>query len=482
MTDPTPPVPRAFISYAWSSPTHQSWVIALATRLREDGVDVILDVWDLKPGHDAYQFMEAMVTDTSVTKVLMVCDKTYVEKANGRKGGVGTESQIISPELYGQGAQDKYAALMTDADEAGEAHVPVFYKGRIYFDFRSADRFEESYEQLLRWAVDRPQHVKPKLGAVPETILAAAPVASGTQSRARRAEEALRQEAAAAAALVREYGDALVAELKLLGPVEVEGEAYDDAILKSIEAMRPYLRQFAELVQTAVRFARAPRIWDRVLGIHEQLGSLMFRDRDISQWNSLQFDPFIIAAHDAFLTSIALALDEERFDLVEAALARPYLLEERTGGQGRATQDFTAFNQYVQSMEVRKRRLGLNRISLEADLLHDAFPRGSVPSFDSLMQADFVLYVRATARQGGNWYPYSLVYTFRRFAPFPIFARAESKQYFDSIARLLGAVSVDAFKVQIAELEASERGRRMFQYQGLAITQLANAANIGVLN
>jgi hypothetical protein len=55
---------KLFISYSWSNPDHQQWVIDLATQLRESGVDVILDKWDLKEGHDAYAFMEKMVTDS----------------------------------------------------------------------------------------------------------------------------------------------------------------------------------------------------------------------------------------------------------------------------------------------------------------------------------------------------------------------------------------------------------------------------------
>jgi hypothetical protein len=36
--------------------------------------------------------MESMVIDASVTKVLVVCDRKYQEKANARAGAVGTES------------------------------------------------------------------------------------------------------------------------------------------------------------------------------------------------------------------------------------------------------------------------------------------------------------------------------------------------------------------------------------------------------
>jgi hypothetical protein len=85
--------PKLFISYSWSTPEHEQWVLDLATALRESGVDVILDKWDLKEGHDSVSFMEKMVTDPEISKVLIVSDKMYAEKADGRAGGVGTETQ-----------------------------------------------------------------------------------------------------------------------------------------------------------------------------------------------------------------------------------------------------------------------------------------------------------------------------------------------------------------------------------------------------
>ncbi|WP_159688489.1 SEFIR domain-containing protein, partial [Cognatazoarcus halotolerans] len=92
--------PKLFMSYSWSSPTHEQWVIDLATELRESGIDVILDKWDLKEGHDAISFMEQMVTNSEIKKVAIVSDQTYAAKADGRAGGVGTETQIISKEVY----------------------------------------------------------------------------------------------------------------------------------------------------------------------------------------------------------------------------------------------------------------------------------------------------------------------------------------------------------------------------------------------
>ncbi|MGB7600291.1 MAG: SEFIR domain-containing protein [Candidatus Sulfotelmatobacter sp.] len=52
--------PKLFMSYSWTTPDHESWVLRLATELRESGIEVILDKWDLREGHDAHAFMEKM--------------------------------------------------------------------------------------------------------------------------------------------------------------------------------------------------------------------------------------------------------------------------------------------------------------------------------------------------------------------------------------------------------------------------------------
>jgi len=50
--------PKVFISYSWSSPTHQLLVKQWAEQLVADGIDVMLDIYDLKEGHDKYAYME----------------------------------------------------------------------------------------------------------------------------------------------------------------------------------------------------------------------------------------------------------------------------------------------------------------------------------------------------------------------------------------------------------------------------------------
>lgn len=162
--------PKVFISYSWSGPEHEQFVIDLATALRSHGVDAVLDKWDLQPGQDKYVFMESMVTDATVSRVLVICDKKYQDKANVRAGGVGTESQIISAELYGKVNQTKFIPVVCEYDDDGAPCLPIFMKARIYVDISSDERYGEGLDHLLRLIYEQPLHQKPSLGAPPVFI------------------------------------------------------------------------------------------------------------------------------------------------------------------------------------------------------------------------------------------------------------------------------------------------------------------------
>ena len=155
--------PKIFISYSWHPAGNQLWVINLAERLMSDGIDVVLDVWDLKDGHDKNVFMERMVNDSSIAKVLVICNKDYSEKANRRTGGVGIESTIISSDVYNKVDQNKFIPVIREKDDKGEAYTPTYMKSLVYIDFSDDDKFEESYDHLLRSIVGQPLYAKPSL-------------------------------------------------------------------------------------------------------------------------------------------------------------------------------------------------------------------------------------------------------------------------------------------------------------------------------
>jgi SEFIR domain len=148
--------PKAFISYSWTSESHRELVRNWADRLMADGVNIVLDQYDLKEGHDKYVFMEKMVTDPSVTHVLVICDKTYAEKADARKAGVGTESQIMSQEIYNKVEQSKFIPILCELSETDEPYLPTFIKSRIGINFSSPELVNDNWEQLVRLLFGKP--------------------------------------------------------------------------------------------------------------------------------------------------------------------------------------------------------------------------------------------------------------------------------------------------------------------------------------
>ena len=137
---------KVFVSYSWTPESNKKWVEQLVHRLESDGIQVVIDFKDLKLGHDKYAFMERTVNDDAIKRVLIICNKTYKEKADGRIGGVGDESAIITPQIYGNVRQEKFIPVVNEYDENGKPFLPNYLASRMYADLTD---FEIGYKQLL---------------------------------------------------------------------------------------------------------------------------------------------------------------------------------------------------------------------------------------------------------------------------------------------------------------------------------------------
>ncbi|MCC3305372.1 SEFIR domain-containing protein [Sneathiella sp. HT1-7] len=248
--------PKLFISYSWSSIEHEQFVLDLATELVESGIDVILDKWDLKEGHDAVAFMEKMVTDKSIKKVAIISDSTYAEKADGRAGGVGTETQIISKEVYDKQNQDKFVVIVTEKDGDGNPLIPTYYKSRIFIDLSESDIYAENFEKLLRWVFDKPLHVKPELGTKPKFLDEPEDLSLGTTVAFRRAVSAIKDNKPFALGALDEYFTIFSANLENFRLTNVQGE-FDDAVVDNIESFIPYRNELIQVLLTIAHYCPA---------------------------------------------------------------------------------------------------------------------------------------------------------------------------------------------------------------------------------
>lgn len=162
--------PRVFISYAWGSEEYQSRVLAFAESLVRDGVDVVLDKWNLTEGNDTYAFMEQCVNDPSITNVLMLLDPVYAKKADAHVGGVGTETQIISPQVYQKTEQSKFVPIVFERDAEGGVCKPTYLQGRLHFDLSLPEKFDTEYQRLVKRLYGIEVYEKPELGSQPKWL------------------------------------------------------------------------------------------------------------------------------------------------------------------------------------------------------------------------------------------------------------------------------------------------------------------------
>lgn len=430
--------PKLFISYSWSNAEHEQWVIDLATELRESGVDVILDKWDLKEGHDAVAFMEKMVTDPAIKKVAIICDEKYAAKADGRAGGVGTETQIISREVYENQAQEKFVAVVREKDQDGKAYLPTYYKSRIYVDLSEADRYADNFERLLRWVFDKPLYVKPELGNKPSFLSEGEHVSLGTTAIFKRCVDAIKNHKAHAAGAFDEYCTAFAENLERFRISGPDGE-FDDAVIKNIEEFLPFRNEAIQLFIAVAQYAPEERFIQRLHRFFESMIHYMNRPQSISQYKEWDFDNYKFIVHELFLYALAVLLKHDRIEQTNYLLQQQYYLPENSDYGRDVMVSFIIFRGYMSSLVHRNERLGLRRLSLKADLLKERCA-GIGIDFRYLLQADFVAFMRAEVEARDNysrWWPDTLVYLGHFNRPFEVFARSVSKTYFTKSKVLL---------------------------------------------
>ncbi|MCE7061919.1 toll/interleukin-1 receptor domain-containing protein [Dyadobacter sp. CY343] len=156
-------IPTVFISYSHDDNEHKAWVLRLAVRLRDNGVNVLIDQINLRLGSNLAIFMEQGLTKAN--RVICICSENYVAKADNSLGGVGYEKNIISAAMMSD--QNSSWVIPIIRNNCGIQKMPVVLANRLYLSFEEERLYESNYETLLRDLLDEPVYPARPVGKNP---------------------------------------------------------------------------------------------------------------------------------------------------------------------------------------------------------------------------------------------------------------------------------------------------------------------------
>lgn len=455
--------PKIFISYSWKPIQNKQKVLKLAERLTSDGVHVILDDWDLKEGQDKYSFMEQMVNNSDVKRVLLICNKEYTEKANQKKGGVGIESLIVSDEIYNKVDQTKFIPIVFEYDNESKPYVPTFVKTRIFVDLSNEDIFEDNYEILLRNVFEKPTSKRPPIGIMPAYLETEEPIFLPTAHKVGSIKNALINEKKNSPLLIKDYLDTFVLAV---GNFDIKDEDltnsnFDEVVLKRIEELAVLRNDFIDFLEVYTSYSIS---LDSEL-LHRFFEKLIEHsvNSDSSEHSSntigyLKADSRKFFYYELFLTFTAMMLEKEKFEELANILHSPFIINYKYRGEI-LDLSFNEFRHYVSTLnEYRNKKYSLNRVSVTADMIKQ---RASEKlKFEKLVEADIVLYYISLLFPHKNsyfrtWFPETTCYQSVR----PIvLGKLVSERYFNKIKVIFAVNSKTELIARVDEIVKNNEG------------------------
>jgi hypothetical protein len=437
---------KGFISYSWTSPAHQALIQSWAERLVGDGIDVIFDLYDLKEGQDKYAFMERMVNDPSVTHVLVFSDKEYAVKADARKAGVGTESQIISKEVYVKVDQSKFIPIICEFDGEGNPYLPVFFKSRIWIDFSSPEAVNENWERLIRLLYGKPMNEKPKLGKPPAYVLLdAASPASPAIAKFASLRQAILQAKKGIPIYRRDFLDACIEYADALRVRERPTvDSMGKKVLEDCGKLKQVRNHIVDWVLVEAESTAIEEFSEALLEFLERLLDLKSRPPELNSWNDTWFEAHSVFVYETFLYIVAALLKTKSFEILYEVFASHYMLpgtQRRTSTHFRRFDTFYGFSETLQEVLAPE---GVRLYSPAAALIKQQADRQDVP-FESVMEAELVVLLMAFLTPDVRWYPQTLHYA-AYMMEFPFFLRAAQHKHFKRLATITGIQSAEEMR------------------------------------
>ena len=476
--------PNIFISYSRSS---LDLTLKLAERLNNHGIKVVIDIWDLKEGQDKYDFMERSVNDPEITKVLIVCDKTYAQKADGRTGGVGDETVIISSEIYGKVKQKKFIPIIVEKNEDGEPYVPAYLKSRIYIDLSDPNTYEAEYEKLIRNIYEKPEYSRPNLGKKPEWLdddktdffpvkdLISQIRGSSTNSKRK--------------SCISRFETEYLEALKKYFEIGAEPERIYEIFLNT-KPLRDIFLDFVEsIAETEVDYAEVLAEYFETMYNHLICANTFELNGNLVSDNDL--DVFKIHMWELFICVIVFMRHVKDYKAINIMLTYTYFLRISKFGEELEPNNYRAFRCYSRAIEngYKPYTEMKNKHTLVGDVLCNQREKLPIYTKEAIAEADVFLYQvyyaydsaeNQQSRSTKPWFPTCYVYADRMPTEW---VKMKSRRYCKKMMELFGVDDIEGLKVAVSECKHDENVKYSDSWEAApAILDCISVEEIGTLN
>ena len=474
--------PKVFISYAWGTEDYNEKVLSFATDLMHDGIDVVLDKWSLKEGNDTYAFMERSVTDLTITNVLILLDPNYEKKANERNGGVGTETQIISPEIYNKVEQEKILPVVFERGINGEIPKPQYLKSMLHFDLSQEEKYDLEYQRLVKRLYGIEIVEKPELGMKPSWLEKKSAIPTKIHMRY----ECLKQQKSDNVKKdeFRNFLFAVKEKIVNFSKEELGSSISADEYIELYNDTKLYRDNFLSLLKYSLYVSEAYKI---IASIMEEI-CVGIKDK-----SGYEGEVTKTLLHEMFIYVVAFYLKNKDCDALSYILSKTYFVSINGYDDAESFNVFydnnENFDRAVSQKDGKRYYSGtasywVNNINIE------------VCNKNEFVFADVFCYNAAifveNYTSGWFWFPITYTYSrveygnslFRRFA-----VCLKSKEHLREVVKIMGYSDVETFKKKYIEIETKikEGDFREYRYNSAfevapVICQFVKVDELGIRN
>ena len=374
------------------------------------------------------------------------------------EGGVGTETQIISPEIYNKVIQEKFLPVIFERGIKGEIPKPQYLKTMLHFDLTQEEKYDLEYRRLVKRLYGIEIVEKPELGKKPSWLEERSNIPTKTHS----GYEGLKQQKSDSVKK-DEFKNFLLAIKEKI--VDFTKDEFGDNIsaeeyISLYDDTRSYRDEFLYLLKYSIYIPESYKIIASVL---EEICV------EVKNKNGYEGEVMRTLLHELFIYVVAYYLKNKDYNALSYILSKTYFVGKYGYSQDQSFDAFydnnTNLDRAVSQKDNKQYYSGtanyqINNINVE------------ICNKNEFVFAYIFCYNAAIFVENytSSWFWFPLTYVYGKLeygnSPFNQFVvRLKSKEHLQEVAKIMGFSNTEEFKKKYIEIETEMQKGNFREYR-----------------